>query len=50
MLGKLLGSAVRIINAPAKAVDKLIKPEEVDLPKLSSPLEALAEAFEDTDK
>ena len=50
MFGKILGNVVRLVNVPAKALDELIKPEEADLPRISTPLEKLAEAFEDCDK
>jgi hypothetical protein len=48
MFGKLLGSVIRIVNVPAKAVEKLFDAE--DDPIISAPLDALAEAFEDVDK
>lgn len=50
MLGKFLASTVRIINAPAKAIDKLVDPHSADLPEISTPLEKLAEALEEVDE
>lgn len=51
MIGKLIGSAIRLVNAPLKAIDEIstIDPRHPnDL--LSGPLETLAESFEEADK
>jgi hypothetical protein len=50
MIGKLLGTVVRIVNAPAKTIDKIIRPEEAGLPRISTPLEELAKTFEEIDE
>jgi len=56
MFGKILGAAVRIVNAPIKACEKVVAYSlgETDLPEelkiASKPLDALAEEFEEIDK
>jgi hypothetical protein len=48
MFGKLLALPVRLVNVPARAIEKLVDP---DAPKedrfISAPLESLAEAIEE---
>ena len=48
MIGKLLGLPFRIINAPLKALENLSELAE-DL-EIASPLDAIAEAFEEIDE
>lgn len=45
MLGKLLAAPVRLINAPARALELLASPDEERT--VSAPLEALAAAIEE---
>lgn len=52
MLGKLLASVVRVVNVPARAMEKFIDPDsdrgdEDNI--LSKPLEAIASALEEAD-
>lgn len=50
MLGKLIGTAIRLVNAPLKAIDEYstIDPRHPEN-SLSEPLETLAEKFEEVD-
>ncbi len=53
MLGKLLASVVRVVNAPARAMEKFMDPnsdrrDEDNI--LSKPLESIASALEEADK
>jgi len=48
MLGQILGSVIRLVNVPAKAIEKIMDTD--DEPIISLPLEKLAEAFEEADK
>ncbi len=52
MIGKFLASIVRVVNTPARAMEKFMDPEsdrgdEDNI--LSKPLEAIASALEETD-
>jgi len=50
MFGKLLGSAVKIVNAPIRAAEDLLGAENEDDRLLSKPGDALAKELEDVDK
>ena len=49
MFGKLLAAPIRLINTPARAVEKLLEDKHSpdDDRVISAPLEALAEAVEE---
>ena len=52
LFGKILSTPVRILNTPARVIEKLVDPdsEKGDADNvLSKPLEALAEALEEID-
>jgi hypothetical protein len=53
LIGKLLSIPIRIINVPARAIEKLVNPDsQIDDEEnfLSKPLEKLAQAIEEIDK
>lgn len=50
MLGKLLGSATRIVNVPLEVVDELTDLDGSGERFLSQPLESTAKAFDNADK
>ena len=50
MLGKLLGSATRIINTPLDAAERLTGRESEEERTISAPLEELAKSMDDVDK
>jgi hypothetical protein len=49
MFGKLLGSVVRIVNAPVRAAEDLLGVEDEDDRLLSKPADALADELDDVD-
>jgi hypothetical protein len=53
MIGNILATSVRILNAPLRATEKFIDPEsqrDDETNVLSAPLESLAEALEEADE
>lgn len=49
-LGKALATPVRIANAPVRAMEKIVDPEDHPDDRIASrPLEAVAEALEEVD-
>jgi hypothetical protein len=48
MFGKLLALPVRILNIPARAMEKLVGDQEKEDRVISKPLELLAEAIEES--
>jgi hypothetical protein len=49
MFGKLLGSAVRIVNTPIRATENLLGVEDEDDRLFSKPADALADELDDID-
>ena len=50
MFGNLLGSVVRIVNAPIRAVEDVLGVKNEDERIFSKPADALAEELEEIDK
>ena len=50
MFGNLLGSVVRIVNAPIRAVEDVLGAESEDERIFSKPADALAEELEEIDE
>lgn len=52
LFGKILAAPVRLLNVPARAMEKLVDPDSElgdDENIISKPLEALAKAIEEVD-
>jgi hypothetical protein len=50
MFGKILATPVRIVNAPLRAMEKIVDPADREEDRIASrPLEAVAEALEEVD-
>jgi len=50
MFGNLLGSVVRVVNAPIRAVEDVLGVEDEDDRLFSKPADALAEELEEIDE
>lgn len=50
MFGDFLGSVVRVVNAPIRAVENVLGVEDEDDRLLSKPVDALAEELEKIDE
>lgn len=50
LIGDILSLPVKVVNAPIKAVEKVIDSDVADIPQPSKLLEALADELEDVDE